>query len=795
MAPKILCTRRKQKACLAAPDVCIWENDTCKYKEKVMAAQTSDIGSELLKVIMQYVPPIMKHDEWYGMEIHFTGKSGTTTMLFSQRSAPSLSVQHNKRVNITQYYVNYIKGGEVASLELALNKLNSKDIDSVEIKFVYNNKITGEDILNAKKAILNVYMPHMDTILGFFGKPNHASLATMHLLCDCLNYASNEKTWFESDDGTGRYVIVRPIFNMELILKKYNNVIRTVPFPIDMRTPEVRDYLQQHNLKLLAREPVPNNVAHHMHHEQDIYRSAPNIRNAYVANVGSAELNVSLIYFQNERERFPDDLQTRMLTILNEYDYIHKLDKRYNKPVVVYHGASQPIHVQSTFVTCAFLSTTQSPNVARAYAGSKTGVVYVLQLPEQFPFINFQDKYQQVLLPIGTTVRVVNVDRFGSYTYFTCTVDVYDRNITSLFIDILQKPCFETYEVQFPDTLEHSSLHILAPNEVYSMKKHVANGSSNFYKGKLNGERTFIKEVTKAKGKIRMLKNINQTFKRSLNEVMASRIYSQVYGMPTLDLKLIYNKYAGQFPTILVGSKFVKLKYTHFTYPRQTEAMKAIVAYSFDILSGFLVDCVMANWDVYNNDNIGFGDDGVLKRTDVGGCLMYRGLGDENLQFAMHNEPNDHILMMHQEMFQKHLSIVKTKSVRADLEKAMIHTIKGIRDFDKKIDEVSEDMKRLVAPLPHKAKYIKMIDTIVDTVKYRHEYYINLTNDTTIMSRISGQTTTQNGGGDEMNAADSKVSSRIIKKIEGEPMANPVSTKTPGEFKRMLEGLKRKCKD
>lgn len=791
MAPKILCTRRKQKACLAAPDVCIWENDTCKYKGKVTAVQTSDIGAELLDVLRQYVPPIMKL-VWHGMVIHFMGKSGTTIMIFSQNSVPNLRTERSKRENITQHYVDYIIGGEAASLELALNKLNSKDVESVQLKFLYKDlNINSEAVLNAKKAIVNVYVPRMGTLLGFFGKPNHASLATMHLLCDCLNYASNQKFWFESDDGTGRYVIVRPILYMEVILKKYNNVIRAVPFPIDMRTPEVQDYIHQQNLKLVTCEPVPNNQVHHMNDEQNIYRSAPDIRNAYVAKVGSAELNVSLIYFQNERERFPDDLQTRMLTILNEYDYIHKLDKRYNKSVVVYHGASQPIHVQSTFVTCAFLSTTQSPNVARAYAGSKTGVVYVLQLPEQFPFINFQDNYQQVLLPIGTTVKVVNVDRFDSYTYFTCTVDVYDRDVTSLFIDILQKPCFETYEVQFPDTFEHSSLHILAPNEVYSMKKHVAKGSSNFYKGKLNGEHTFIKEVTKAKGKIRMLKNINQTFKRSLNEVMASRIYSQVYGMSTLDLKLIYNKYAGQFPTILVGSKFVKLKYTHLKYPGQTGAMKANVAYSFDILSGFLVDCVMANWDVYNNDNIGFDDDGVLKRTDVGGCLMYRGLGDENLQFAIHNEPNDHILMMHQNMFQKHLGKIPAKgTLRADLASAMIQTIKGIRDFDKKMDEVSEDMKRLVAHLPHKAKYIKMIDTIVDTVKYRHEYYINLTNDKTIMSRISGQTATQKGGGE-----DSKASPRIIKKIEAEPMANPVSTKTPGEFRRMLEGLKRKCQD
>lgn len=55
----------------------------------------------------------------------------------------------------------------------------------------------------------------------------------------------------------------------------------------------------------------------------------------------------------------------------------------------------------------------------------------------------------------------------------------------------------------------------------------------------------------------------------------------------------------------------------------------------------FIVDCIMANWDVFNNNNIGIHNKKVI-RTDVGGALYYRGRGDRKYDFNL-DVPTEHI--------------------------------------------------------------------------------------------------------------------------------------------------------
>lgn len=104
--------------------------------------------------------------------------------------------------------------------------------------------------------------------------------------------------------------------------------------------------------------------------------------------------------------------------------------------------------------------------------------------------------------------------------------------------------------------------------------------------------------------------------KRVLNEYFATKCYN-IFGLKTVDFVILYNKNDNPFPLLMLVSKYLP----------QLEKVKCdcfcIDAYFY----GFFFDCIMLNWDIYNDNNIlkiGKGDQlEDIVRVDCGGALFY----------------------------------------------------------------------------------------------------------------------------------------------------------------------------
>ena len=111
----------------------------------------------------------------------------------------------------------------------------------------------------------------------------------------------------------------------------------------------------------------------------------------------------------------------------------------FNQDFVVFHGTNQFIHMHNEFVTCAFFSTTTSLTVAQRYAGAK-GIVYVCKIPSGFPFINFSDTLEQILLPIGTRLIVSSQWIYKDTTFVYCTVEQFNAKQFKVINEVVSKP-------------------------------------------------------------------------------------------------------------------------------------------------------------------------------------------------------------------------------------------------------------------------------------------------------------------------------------------------------------------
>ena len=93
------------------------------------------------------------------------------------------------------------------------------------------------------------------------------------------------------------------------------------------------------------------------------------------------------------------------------------------------------------------------------------------------------------------------------------------------------------------------------------------------------------------------------------NEYLSAQLYSMMgQNAPSLEL---YEENGVQ----ITLSKFIPL--THAPKPSDYANMA----------KGFIADCLMANWDVYKNDNCLIDASGKVYRVDNGGCLNYRAQG------------------------------------------------------------------------------------------------------------------------------------------------------------------------
>jgi hypothetical protein len=552
--------------------------------------------------------------------------------------------------------------------------------------------------------------------------------------------------------------------------------------------------------------PEYEDVTHYRNtYPRETYTSSPDIRYNYVTHVGSKELNVFLIYFFQDAEKIDQTFLDRAICIMKEYEHILQNTILYPNGIIVYHGSTQRIHVNDEFICNTFMSTTRDMSTALDYANYK-GFVYVLHIPPEFPFINFQDSLKQILLPIGTHVRVTSKVTYLSVTYVFCEVFQYDINFMNTVMDMLSNPCFSYSNLSFKDK-EHAFL--IKNDNLTLVPITMINGSSTFYSCKLDNIEYIIKDISRDMITT-MNKSHNQVFKRIFNELLATLIYKHVYELNTFNYHIMCvnqskNTKLSSFliaklsPFLIASRKVENIRYPQYSDSEENTYEKDIET----VVYGFFVDCVMANWDIYNNDNFGFiemdGKEHII-RTDVGGCLLYRSRGEQRFQFAARVPPTDHFILLSNLM--KMISFAKFKMIVRKMGKTYLFDDETLRKRLKSVKTICLDFISMITEKYYIKKYTDIVTEVLDIVKYRHIYYRSHLNkvmnqldefvkNKDIEKQIGGMKTSRttpqlhSKNGSSRSRLSNRSSSRILIK---RPFPEQISvfTSTPQQFITML---------
>ena len=189
----------------------------------------------------------------------------------------------------------------------------------------------------------------------------------------------------------------------------------------------------------------------------------------------------------------------------------------------------------------------------------------------------------------------------------------------------------------------------------------------------------------------------------SINEIMASVIYNRVFKLYSPEIILVQddnNTYNGT-KEYMVGSKM-------------ENNLKNFDNTKFDdIIKGFLVDCIMANWDIMEGGNSYYTDKNSnnnskllnrITRLDVGGTMQFRAQGLPKIPFIQNTPPVEHITLI------KYNNFYKDNIGKNELDISMNY-IKSIYEKEKftQLDKVRDDLLNKMRQL-FGSNYIIMAD-------------------------------------------------------------------------------------
>ena len=184
-------------------------------------------------------------------------------------------------------------------------------------------------------------------------------------------------------------------------------------------------------------------------------------------------------------------------------------------------------------------------------------------------------------------------------------------------------------------------------------------------------------------------------------------IYTEVYGVMALRMHLFVDDVDN---TYMVASKWVDLKEVG------QEMLKGMVGAK----EPFLVDCILANWDVGKEGNIACVDvKGQLKvaRIDMGGCLMYRAMGAPR-DFLNAVEPNEHVTFLQEGMVSQWLfEGVHWSDALGVLKRARLDKLDAI------VAVLADVLQEGGVPVRDQL-LAQTVLSCVDTVRERHRWYM-----------------------------------------------------------------------
>ena len=202
--------------------------------------------------------------------------------------------------------------------------------------------------------------------------------------------------------------------------------------------------------------------------------------------------------------------------------------------------------------------------------------------------------------------------------YFLSEIDLIDEDINKISDNIIRIDRFEL-----------------------PLTRISAQGSSKIYNARLNGETYYIKDVVKTHNPKNKRENIHGVtdIELVINEFLASKIYRDVYGVNAIQLFIVVNNKTGDYPKYMLASKAIDIDTCAVT----TQDCEFLLQNKIPgTIEPFLVDCILANWDVGARGNVGIVKTYSSKkafRIDVGGSLMLRALGARRIYT---NIPTEH---------------------------------------------------------------------------------------------------------------------------------------------------------
>ncbi len=175
--------------------------------------------------------------------------------------------------------------------------------------------------------------------------------------------------------------------------------------------------------------------------------------------------------------------------------------------------------------------------------------------------------------------------------------------------------------------------------EFSNMSQINTQGTSKIYNGHFKNEKYFIKDVVKSIG-TNSRTNMYGVYdiELAMNELLASKIYTDIYGIDAIHLFLVVNNSNEKYPKYMIASKAIEID----TCEPITQDCKDLLDNKIPgAIEPFLVDCILANWDVGSRGNVGIIGNRRKKafRIDVGGSLMFRAMGQRR---EFKNIPNEH---------------------------------------------------------------------------------------------------------------------------------------------------------
>jgi hypothetical protein len=265
-------------------------------------------------------------------------------------------------------------------------------------------------------------------------------------------------------------------------------------------------------------------------------------------------------------------------------------------------------------------------------------------------------------------------------------------------------------------------------NKIHSIK---TQGSGKIFIGTLNGKEYYIKEVAKY---MPWDANTNEFgvyhYELAINELLVSKIYNEVYHIPAIELFIVCNDTAHKMQKFLIASKALVIDSCQTSTLDCNKLYNNSFAYTVE---PFLVDCILANWDVAADGNIGVVKQNRKKiafRLDVGGALKYRALGAPRTSYQA--VPMEHSSMLSPQNISSKL-FTKINSQQVDdmfsiLQHADLSKLQVIKKY------IISGMKRLAVLSSDDMRRVKAVFDTLPIMKKRHSYYIK--NKTVVMQMI-----------------------------------------------------------